>query len=212
METLPLPLSHGVEGERKTTRARSPRLASPGRAGLGHGAIGFLICFDLAVKLRNPHPIEIVIATRDWVVGSYISSLPGFANACYRAVFIVLSIPPPTCIRDRESRSPKPFAFRASHREKANKVFGKRFARPLAVFTTGRPSSSLAGGYRRRLLHGLRIVSRTSTRDVRDTVIVNVIPDNFPNYQWPCLPMHRNRRSSLGVHFKRWQIKCTLSA
>ena len=39
-------------------------------------SFGFLIRFDLTGKLWNPHPIEIVIATRDWVVGSYISSLP----------------------------------------------------------------------------------------------------------------------------------------
>ncbi|WVZ58554.1 hypothetical protein U9M48_008818 [Paspalum notatum var. saurae] len=69
--------------------------------------------------------------------------------------------------------------FELLHREKANKVFGKRSARLLAVFTTGRPSSSTAGGYRRRLLHGLLHRAAYDTRDVRDTVIVNVIPDNF---------------------------------
>ncbi|WVZ69647.1 hypothetical protein U9M48_018404 [Paspalum notatum var. saurae] len=88
----------------------------------------------------------------------------------------VLSIPPPTCIGDRESRSPKPFAFRASHREKANKVFGKRFARPLAVFTTGRPSSSLPEAIAADFFTGFASC-RVRHCDVRDTVIVNVIPD-----------------------------------
>ncbi|WVZ49881.1 hypothetical protein U9M48_001204, partial [Paspalum notatum var. saurae] len=71
-------------------------------------------------------------------------------------------------------RNPSPFEL--LHREKANKVFGKRYARLLAVFTTGRPSSSAVGGYRRRLLHGLLHRAVYSTCDVRDTVIVNVIP------------------------------------
>ncbi|WVZ96347.1 hypothetical protein U9M48_042002 [Paspalum notatum var. saurae] len=68
-------------------------------------------------------------------------------------------------------------AIRASAPEKANKVFGKHSARLLAVFTTGGPSSSAAGGYRRRLLHGLLHRAAYSTCDVRDTVIVNVIPN-----------------------------------
>ncbi|WVZ98078.1 hypothetical protein U9M48_043557 [Paspalum notatum var. saurae] len=74
-------------------------------------------------------------------------------------------------------RNPSPFEL--LHWEKANKVFGKRSARLLAVFTAGQPSSSAAGGYRRRLLHGLLHRAAYSTRDVHDTVIVNVIPDNF---------------------------------
>ncbi|WVZ87018.1 hypothetical protein U9M48_033720 [Paspalum notatum var. saurae] len=69
-----------------------------------------------------------------------------------------------------------PWHLELLHREKANKVFGKRSARLLAVFTTGRPSSSAAGGYRRRLLHGLLHRVAYSIRDVHDTVIANIVP------------------------------------
>ena len=82
METLPLLLNHGVERERKTTRAlASPRLAGPGRAragAMGAGARhlrewsaeiriltlrvhGFLLLFlffgDLACKFWFPYLI-----------------------------------------------------------------------------------------------------------------------------------------------------------
>jgi hypothetical protein len=47
-----------------------------------------------------------------------------------------------TCICDRESRSPKPSSSAILHRERANKIFGKRFSRLLArfikFFTTAR--------------------------------------------------------------------------
>jgi hypothetical protein len=39
-----------------------------------------------------------------------------------------------TCIRDRESRSPKPLSSAILHREMVNKVFGKRSSRLLACF------------------------------------------------------------------------------
>ena len=70
-------------------------------------------------------------------------------------------------------RNPSPFEL--LHRERVNKVFGKRSARLLAVFTTGRPSSSAAGGHRRQLLHGLLHRAAYSTCDVHDMVIVNVV-------------------------------------
>ncbi|WVZ49533.1 hypothetical protein U9M48_000881 [Paspalum notatum var. saurae] len=114
-------------------------------------------------------------------------------------------------------RNPSPFEL--LHREKANKVFGKRSARLLAVFTTGRPSSSTAGGYRRRLLYGLLHRAAYSTCDVRDTVIVNVIPSTesalaadrqFPKLSMAMFANALKPEKFSGVHFKRWQIKCTL--
>jgi len=62
----------------------------------------------------------------------------------------------PACTSDRESRSPEPFAFEILHREWANKVFGKRSARLLKLFATGRPrSSAAAGSHRRQFIHQL---------------------------------------------------------
>ncbi|WVZ53539.1 hypothetical protein U9M48_004466 [Paspalum notatum var. saurae] len=114
-------------------------------------------------------------------------------------------------------RNPSPFEL--LHREKANKVFGKRSARLLAVFTTGRPSSSAAGGYHRRLLHGLLYRAAYSTCDVRDTVIVNVILSTesalaadrqFSELSMAVFADALKPEKFSGVHFKRWQIKCTL--
>jgi hypothetical protein len=56
----------------------------------------------------------------------YKEFIPIFVSAHNCAVIVVLFIRPPTCIYARESRSPEPFAFEILHRQRANKVFGKR--------------------------------------------------------------------------------------
>jgi hypothetical protein len=47
--------------------------------------------------------------------------------------------------------SPKPFTFGILHREMANKVFWKRFARLLKVFTTARLSPNSVASWANRL-------------------------------------------------------------
>ncbi|WVZ50723.1 hypothetical protein U9M48_001951 [Paspalum notatum var. saurae] len=83
----------------------------------------------------------------------------------------------------------------------------------------GRPSSSAAGGYRRRLLHGLLHRAMYSTRDVHDAVIVNIVPNTesalaadrqFSELSMAVFDDALKPEKFYGVHFKRWQIKCTL--
>ncbi|WVZ58553.1 hypothetical protein U9M48_008818, partial [Paspalum notatum var. saurae] len=139
--------SHREKG-RLHALARSPRLAGPGRwARARAGAMG--------AGARH---------LREWSAEIRILTLRFSPSRRRRA----------SATGSAGLRNPS--LFELLHREKANKVFGKRSARLLAVFTTGRPSSSTAGGYRRRLLHGLLHRAAYSTCDVRDTVIVNVIP------------------------------------
>ncbi|WVZ63003.1 hypothetical protein U9M48_012685 [Paspalum notatum var. saurae] len=114
---------------------------------------------------------------REWSAEIRILTLRGFANACYRAVFIVLSIPPPTCTATGRAglRNPSPFELRT----------GRRRIRFLGSASRDRSLSSPRVG---RLLLPEAIAAdfftgfascRVQHRDVRDTVIVNVIPDNF---------------------------------
>jgi hypothetical protein len=71
--------------------------------------------------------------TRPYIrrLAASIQLIPIFAFAYVhnRAAFVVLFIPTVDVhlrICDRESRSAEPFAFEILHRERANKVFGKR--------------------------------------------------------------------------------------
>ncbi|WVZ50711.1 hypothetical protein U9M48_001943 [Paspalum notatum var. saurae] len=75
----------------------------------------------------------------------------------------------------------------------------------------GRPSSSAAGGYRRRLLHGILHRAAYSTRDVRDTVIVNIVPGTesalaadrqFPELSMAVFADALKPEKFSGVHFK----------
>jgi hypothetical protein len=64
------------------------------------------------------------------------------------------------CTGKQESRSPEPFAFGILHRERASKVFGKRIAQLLKVFTTTRllPNSIASQVNRLRRLQQRRFV------------------------------------------------------
>ncbi|WVZ85736.1 hypothetical protein U9M48_032625, partial [Paspalum notatum var. saurae] len=104
-------------------------------------------------------------------------------------------------LASREMGLRNPSSFELLHREKANKVFGKSSARLLAFFTTGRPSSSAARGYRRRLLHGLLHRAAYSTCDVRDTVIVNVIPSTKSALAADRVMCYLKRTMSYGIHY-----------